>query len=119
MPRTRLNTWPNTTSHRIGCTAREKSSVGSRRSLCNSALATAAVCRANVIMELAEAASRIARLAHIDVAPAFLDGSATVMREHIVECCVGTQRSFELGGLAAHRDNALVQDGELSAQRIG
>src|SRR5882724_3365536 len=127
MARERPSTWPKTTSQRVGWTARLNSSVGSRRSFCSSAWATARACPAQARGPAIRATSAVsteamggaADAAGIPVPSSRLDGKAGEMDEHVVERRAGSQGGLELGGGAGGGEPALVEEGDLLADLVG
>src|ERR1039457_2541287 len=99
MPWTWARTWPNTTSHSTGCTARENISVGSRTSLISSTSATAALSRRNRFMESSstQALSGPAGLDGVAEIAAFADLAAGIMREHVVHGGAGPEPCPQFG----------------------
>src|SRR5262245_61662551 len=107
MARTRLKTPPKITSHKIGWTARARTSVGSRVSFLNSTSATAAVSRRKSAMTeglSAEAAGSAAGLADVTVVPCLLDGGSGKMNEDVFEGRLGRNGRLELGGTSDGSD---------------
>src|SRR4051794_26965891 len=106
MARTRLKTPPKITSHRIGCTARARTSVGSRTSFLNSTSATAAVAPKNSRTgeRSAETTGSAAGLTDIAIISLLLNGCAGKMDEHILESCVGSDRGLQIGRLTNRGD---------------
>src|SRR5450759_4900079 len=121
MPWTWARTWPNTTSHSTGCTAREKISVGSRRSLINSTSATAALSRTNRSMESSstQALGSPAGLDRVAEIAAFADPAAGIMREHVVHGRAGAEPRPQLGRFSNDGDPPRVQNRQLVAERFG
>src|SRR5438477_12724736 len=87
MPRTRLNTFPKITSHKIGCTAREKSSVGSRKSFLSSmaAIIELSLSPSRITEDSPQAAGCAAELADIAVIPSLLEARAAEGSKNVVE----------------------------------
>src|SRR5487761_2696604 len=105
MPWTWASTWPNTTSHSTGCTARETISVGSRRSLISSTCATAALSRRNRSMNSSstQAPSGPAGLDGVAEIAALADAAAGIVREHLVHGRAGAQPRAQNRKLVAQR----------------
>src|SRR5579872_3859273 len=123
MPRTRLNTLPKTTIHRTGCTARARTSVGSRRSFFSSISAMAAVCWKNAKTAdrsgSAETASCAPGCADVTIASLLLNGTAAVMNEDVVERGAGSDAGFQVGRRADGGNFAEMHDGQGIAELLG
>src|SRR5487761_2102971 len=121
MPWTWASTWPNTTSHSTGCTARETISVGSRRSLISSTCATAALSRRNRSMNSSstQAPSGPAGLDGVAEIAALADAAAGIVREHLVHGRAGAQPRAQPGRRSDDGDTPRVQNRKLVAQRFG
>src|SRR5580704_7246094 len=123
MPRTRLNTCPKTTSQSVGCTARVNNSVGSRSSFFISTSAMAALSEKTLKTRDAdasrEAAGNVACALDVAIISSLVNRAAAVVREHVVERGVRSQRLFQFRRLADHADSSLMHDGQLVAQRFG
>src|SRR4051812_35566630 len=121
MTRERPSTWPKTTSQRVGWMARLASSVGSRRSFCNSASATARAWPAQATgpAESPEAARGAADAAGIPVPLRRRDLGAGPMDEHVLERRLGAERRLELRGGAGGGEPPLVEEGDLPAEGVG
>src|SRR5487761_783440 len=121
MARTRLKTFPNTTIQRTGCTARARTSVGSRISFFNSISAMAALCwkKAKTAEGSAEAANVAPGCAYVTIVSLLLNGAAAVMNEDVIERGVRSDAGFEIGGLSDGGDFAKMHAGELAAKLFG
>src|ERR1700683_2269371 len=123
MPRTRLNTLPKTTIHRTGCTARARTSVGSRRSFFSSISAMAAVCWKKAKTAegsgSAETANCAPCCADVTIASLLLNRTAAVMNEDVVERGAGSDAGFQVGGVADGGHFAEMHDGQEIAKLVG
>src|ERR1019366_320446 len=121
MPGTWARTWPNTTSHSTGCTAREKTSVGSRTSFISSTCATAALSRRNLstAVRSPQAPRGSASLSNSAEISVFADPATRVLREHVIHGCAGAEPCPQLQRFADDSDLPRVQDYQLVAERFG
>src|SRR4051812_39022177 len=111
----RLNTPPKITSHKIGCTARARTSVGSRTSFLNSTSATAAVAPKNSRMGegSAETTGSTAGLTDIAIISLLLNTRTGKMDEHIFQAGIWRNGSFQICRRAHSRDLAEMQNCQL------
>src|SRR5579872_4355012 len=123
MARTRLKTPPKTTSQSTGCTARARTSVGSRTIFFTSISAIASVCSRKLQMAgasgSAKAFSCAPDLADMAVSSLFLEFAPAVMRKNVVERGVRPDGALEFFGLANGGDFSQMHDAQPVAERVG
>src|SRR5215471_20212694 len=96
----RLKTFPKTTIQSTGCTARAKTSVGSRISFFSSISAMAAVCwkKANTAGGSAETANCTPGRADVTIASLLLNGAPAVVNENVFERGARPDIGFQVRG---------------------
>src|SRR5512135_3334943 len=121
MPRAWARTWPKTTSHSTGCTARENSSVGSRMSFLSSTSATAALSPKNLSTGPSSAQPLGGPAGPDGVAeiPALADAAARPAREDVVHARALAHAGPQLRWPPDDGDAPRVQDRKLVAERLG
>src|SRR5690242_213311 len=113
------STWPNTSSHRSGWTARVASSTGSWRSLISS---DDRIVQASVTSRTgasAETPGRAAGANEVTEAASSLEPGAGEEAEHVVERGVRPDLGPERVGGADRREHAAVHDRDAVAQHLG
>src|SRR5579864_963261 len=113
-------TWPNTSSHKVGCAARLNSSTGSRRSFRSSAHATVTACRTNAVITAGsgETAGRTAGAKDLTVAASCHNLAAGELGEDVVERRRRADLRLQLGRGAGRHDPAEVHHPDPVAVRV-